>query len=92
MSEHQGGSTLDRNLHAQRSGVLFVIGLALIILSVVSISHFVISAAMAGFPDAVLGVAYNWIFIACHAALGAGGLILTGYAYKASVHRPFLSR
>ncbi|MCP4676544.1 MAG: hypothetical protein GY854_13720 [Deltaproteobacteria bacterium] len=73
-------TTNARALHRRR--VPFLIGLVLVVIGVVGIGHFIISAALAGFPDSVLASGRNWIFIALHGLISAAGLVLTGYSYK----------
>lgn len=59
---------------------LLITGLVLVVLSTAGITHFVISASMAGFPDAVLAATWNWIFIDGHFLIGVIGLVLMGLA------------
>ncbi len=65
----------------RRRGPL-LLGLSLLAIAVAGIVHFVVSAALAKFPDAVLSSGRNWYFIGGHGLLGLLGLVLTGLAHK----------
>jgi len=73
-----GGGALARPLRR----VPFAAGLACIALAALGMGHFAVSAALAGFPEQVLGAAWNWIFVGAHAALGCAGIALLGVSRR----------
>ena len=60
----------------------YITGIALLFLGVASIVHFVFHAAVAGFPDSVLGSGRNWLFIGFHAVMCIAGLLIVGHAAR----------
>jgi hypothetical protein len=59
---------------------LWIAGLAVVLLSVGLIAHFVISGALAGFPIEMISRGRSWCFIGGYLALGYVGLVLLGLA------------